>query len=1642
MDEKLNEPTTVEITAAALPDGKVANNVLVWDGTTWIDTPIKNYTSVSPQELKAASVLFNPETYDIPLDGGLLYKKPGNPKLYWYSDGVESDLITAMTMFSDATFELYHLNDITKTLNFNLDNIPVGTTFITVSNKSSLLPANVGTSMALGSVTYGDLGTGNVFIGANTASNIGAGTDNTIIGKQSFNANTTGSNNVSVGSNTMSSNTTGSNNIAVGSNSLTSNNTGTDNIALGRNALYSNTTGSYNTASGSFSLNANTTGNYNTAIGYYSLLNNTTGYSNNASGNNSLNANTTGHDNTACGSNALLSNTTGNFNTASGSLALSSNTTGTNNTASGYNSLSGNTTGSSNTASGYNSLSNNTIGTNNTSIGANSLYANTTGVGNTATGSNTLNANTTGNYNTACGTGSLNANTTGVYNTATGGFSLYSNTTGANNTATGYNSLYANTTGNYNTASGSSSLSSNTTGSSNTASGYNSLSSNTIGFNNSAFGNNSLKSNTTGSGNTAIGYTSLYSNTTGNLNTATGYNSLYANTTGNYNTATGYTSLFFNSTGSSNTATGYNSLYSNTTGSSNTANGSNSLYANTTGANNTANGSSSLYANTTGGNNTASGNASLNANTIGSNNSAFGANALTSNISGSFNTASGYNSLYSNTTGSFNTASGNASLYSNTTGTNNTSIGANSLYANTTGVGNTATGSNTLYSNTTGSDNTATGKNSLYSNTTGANNTATGNYALISNTTGSSNTATGFNSLNANTTGDYNTALGFCSLYSNTTSSNNTATGYASLYYNSTGSYNTATGNNSLYSNTTGANNTATGYIALATNTTGTNNTAYGSRSLYSNASGNDNTALGFSSLASNKSSNNVAVGVSALEFVDNGTQNVAIGWKAGQSLLGSNNIIIGGNSAITGALGNNRLILGTGATALGSNTTVIHPSYIRDNGGVAETGQCRLAYVPGTGELVFDSTDSSPNAGINNVNTLRAPSGSATAPSFSFSADTNTGIYNSLADTLDFTTGGVNRLSITTANVISTVPYLTSAGSATAPSFSFSADTNTGIYNSLADTLDFTTGGVNRLSISTANVISTVPYLTSAGSATAPSFSFSGDTNTGIYRVNTDTMALVCGGIETLTLNTNNATANKLLFLQDGIVTTPSLAFASDTSTGFYRSAASTINFATAGTSRLALNTSSLTSTLPILTSSGSALFPSYSFSADTNTGIYTSAADTINFATNATNRLSINNASLTSTLPILTPSGSALLPSYSFSNDSSTGMYLASNNNIGFACGNILRYLLGSTINQFYNPIGIYNGAGNGAYLMINAGANSYRSAHNGASTNQALQIGSVTGTSSAYLGVDHNNGYSDLGLNFNLVNSGSQTIRTAFIIGNSSTYSSTTAGSETGNMRFYVKPSASSAVEAMRLKNSTTTDAAAYFPSGTAAAPGISFMSNSSTGIYTISGQIAFSVAGTTPLVLNGTYVIPNVDLGASLGLSNYRWTVVYAQNGTIQTSDANLKTNVEPTPLGLDFINRLNPIRYKWAEVKDQDGKTIQSAGTRYHYGLIAQEVKTVLDDIKVNTQDAAFFIDSSITEDPTKPARYGLNYTELICPIIKSIKELKAADISYSADIVTLKANINTCLQNIESRLSRIESLALINLNHLPAVGSV
>ena len=74
----------------------------------------------------------------------------------------------------------------------------------------------------------------------------------------------------------------------------------------------------------------------------------------------------------------------------------------------------------------------------------------------------------------------------------------------------------------------------------------------------------------------------------------------------------------------------------------------------------------------------------------------------------------------------------------------------------------------------------------------------------------------------------------------------------------------------------------------------------------------------------------------------------------------------------------------------------------------------------------------------------------------------------------------------------------------------------------------------------------------------------------------------------------------------------------------------------------------------------SGSATAPSYTFTSDTNTGIYNDGtADTVFVTTGGTARLTLNTASLTTTLPVLLPNGAVGAPSMTFTNDTDSGIY-----------------------------------------------------------------------------------------------------------------------------------------------------------------------------------------------------------------------------------------------------------------------------------------------------------------------------------------------------------------------------------------------
>lgn len=67
----------------------------------------------------------------------------------------------------------------------------------------------------------------------------------------------------------------------------------------------------------------------------------------------------------------------------------------------------------------------------------------------------------------------------------------------------------------------------------------------------------------------------------------------------------------------------------------------------------------------------------------------------------------------------------------------------------------------------------------------------------------------------------------------------------------------------------------------------------------------------------------------------------------------------------------------------------------------------------------------------------------------------------------------------------------------------------------------------------------------------------------------------------------------------------------------------------------------------------------------------------------------------------------------------------------------------------------------------------------------------------------------------------------------------------------------------------------------------------------------------------IIMNNN-IIPAVDNSYPCWKSWNRWSAIWAANWTIQTSDRRTKTDIAPTELWLDFIDKLNPVSYKWIE----------------------------------------------------------------------------------------------------------------------------
>ena len=130
-----------------------------------------------------------------------------------------------------------------------------------------------------------------------------------------------------------------------------------------------------------------------------------------------------------------------------------------------------------------------------------------------------------------------------------------------------------------------------------------------------------------------------------------------------------------------------------------------------------------------------------------------------------------------------------------------------------------------------------------------------------------------------------------------------------------------------------------------------------------------------------------------------------------------------------------------------------------------------------------------------------------------------------------------------------------------------------------------------------------------------------------------------------------------------------------------------------------------------------------------------------------------------------------------------------------------------------------------------------------------------------------------------------------------------------------------------------------------------------------------------------------VTPNSNNGAALGTSGYRWDDIWATNSNIQSSDRNIKKDIQ---YGLEeydaLFDAIKPVTFRY----------IDGTSGRTHMGIIAQDLEESLNELGISTQDCAAFVKAE-SDNPDIPGYdYAVRYGEFIPLLIYQVQKIKEA----------------------------------------------
>lgn len=171
-----------------------------------------------------------------------------------------------------------------------------------------------------------------------------------------------------------------------------------------------------------------------------------------------------------------------------------------------------------------------------------------------------------------------------------------------------------------------------------------------------------------------------------------------------------------------------------------------------------------------------------------------------------------------------------------------------------------------------------------------------------------------------------------------------------------------------------------------------------------------------------------------------------------------------------------------------------------------------------------------------------------------------------------------------------------------------------------------------------------------------------------------------------------------------------------------------------------------------------------------------------------------------------------------------------------------------------------------------------------------------------------------------------------------------------------------------------------------------------------------------ADVTPITLtpsNSTALGSNALVTQSnmVRVGNTSVTLIGGSVGFTTISDERVKTNIQQNVPGLEFIGKLRPVTYQYDLKKMDEIQGVPLEKRIYdgekekirYTGFLAQEVKTAAEQTGYDF--------SGVSVPKNTNTLYGINYSEMVVPLVKAVQELKALVEKQQQEIAELKARL-------------------------------